>query len=239
MSLLILEGFYIYHYYSRYVTPVYSFTCECNIKVILRKYLNLENLEIFRPKYYQKYVSLLADETITFTQLKEKIPHIQIEPDRNSKKCQIHQPNITNEKTYKPGIFYIDNIFLRSVFSGIEMNEFYETLRLADNFEIGVWLEYFAIRYWVDSQYAWFTDFRNFSPTKEDKKMYRSQAFETKLLPLIQLDRNNFRDAINESLNSTNVIAPLVNLICDYGEPPTVSLGKIIHQFQTDIIKYS
>lgn len=235
MSFLKLEGFKLRSYSFKefndseptYVLPVYSFTCACQKKVILKEYFFSEDVfKIFRPKYYHQFV-LLNEQKTTYSTILDKIPSLEI---KTNERCPIH-PVLKKDDSFEPGRL----INSRARSNDTDLMELYNSFNEAENLKIGPWLEHFAVYYWVKAQYAWFTN-NPFHKTKEEKEKLLAISFETKLLDLIKPDIKNFSDTIHANL--TNIIPPLINLICDYSESPLHTLARIIQQLKHDIIKY-
>ncbi|AYV80474.1 MAG: hypothetical protein Harvfovirus2_4 [Harvfovirus sp.] len=226
MTQIRLEGFELFTSRSqKYFLPRYSYTCSCGIKVYLVEYLtnNLSKV-IFEPKFLKKYRKLVNDGN-SFD------PYTKIITQNSM--CELHPIEIGSEwdYNYRPGRFY------NNFFSSSEMEKFYLSLLESNYFLHGPWLGRFAYDYWAKCQYDYFGDF-NTNSTVEQKKINISRAVETKLLNMLQIDIDRLVNEIYKGFEFSNMISPLIGVICEYNCPAFQMMGKIIAQFKADIEKY-
>ncbi|AYV80756.1 MAG: hypothetical protein Harvfovirus6_6 [Harvfovirus sp.] len=207
--------------------PIYSYTCSCQIKnyITTKSFHSID--EIFKAKYYDKYIQL-KKQRLTALHCREQIPHIKINDDE---KCPIHLISDKND-------IYNDETYLAERFSGKSLDLTYKAFNEANIFEIGPWFASFAILYWGDVHYGWLYNLNNFSISQTPPTLRLSEALETKLLIHIQNDTNLFKEEISQGLASTNIIQPIRNIITDYSYSPLHMLGFLIHQLKNDINTY-
>ncbi|AYV80709.1 MAG: hypothetical protein Harvfovirus5_13 [Harvfovirus sp.] len=229
MQQIKLEGFRIFS--DHHVLPIYSYTCPCGIKVYLEDFISDTNRTIFKTKYFKNFRELVKGKTLhKESEYMKKIPHVEI---KINKICTNHPIKFT-PSDYKPANLYVHKIYYNPQYRNI-MDELYQSLLESDDFKIGSWLGRFALNYWVTGQHSWF-DHSNFSATLEQKKIFISEAAETKLLDKINQDLQKYLNEINKAL--PNIITPLRKVICEYNYSALHFMGVLIAQFKSDIEKY-
>ncbi|AYV80460.1 MAG: hypothetical protein Harvfovirus1_85 [Harvfovirus sp.] len=218
---------------ATYLLPVYSFICECNIKI----YLMDMDLCIFRPKYYKKY-NELREEKLSLAEYEKRMPCVSLTPDEK-KGCKTHpRVDCWTITGYNPAVIYLEKIYYQPQTSQC-WDELYESLKIAENFEI-YWISAFAIDYWATCQYGWFQGGTvNFNLTRQGKEKFMLNARETKFLGRIQMEMDKLQTEVYGELTRYDVIKPLVNIVCEYSNSPLHTMGKIIEQLKHDIVKYT
>ncbi|AYV84896.1 MAG: hypothetical protein Hyperionvirus51_3 [Hyperionvirus sp.] len=231
-----LEGFIIYDICDRYVLPIYSYICPCNVKIYLSDFLGSKTPLIFRPKFFKKYAALAEKNNISRVEFMEKIPHEDLTDElKNMNKLHPTEPCLKKSPLYRPAAVYCLEIY---DCPQQNMNILYPSLLESDNFEIGPWIGKFALNYWATCKYSWYSN-RNFNATVEDIKSYTAEASETHLLAKIKADEQILFTEINKGFASTNIILPLINIIIEYNCPPLHLMGKIIEKFKSDFERYT
>ncbi|AYV81846.1 MAG: hypothetical protein Harvfovirus68_7 [Harvfovirus sp.] len=233
-----LEGFEIYNSINleccTYLIPIYSHTCECQIKVYLITYRGASPLQdIFKPKYLEKY------ERLRYEKLKQTrsdymihIPHFRIKQDT---KCSVHHAIETND-FYKPSLIYNESLWHRPQ-DELWVAALVDSLKKADKFEIGSWLASYAINYWAATHYGWYINLSpQFNLSVKEKKSYLLLCSETELLDKINEDIDSYKKEVYGSME--NMIYPLVNIILEYNYSTLHLMGKVIGQFKRDIEAY-
>ncbi|AYV80462.1 MAG: hypothetical protein Harvfovirus1_87 [Harvfovirus sp.] len=225
-----LEGFRICG--DRYVFPIYSHTCDCNIK----KYLRIDSYELLRRQYYKKYIELRKEKVSMTSYIAGMFRRNPV-----AENCENHprleKNRLTCENYNEIEHAYFDNIHLRKQLDKAE--EFYKSLEISPNFDIWSWLGSVAANYWVACQYDWFSLTKKYNLSPQEKEVCIAEAYETRLLARIDSTMEKFRVEICCGLKTSNIILPLINIICDYADSPLFAVGKIIKQFKNDIVEYS
>ncbi|AYV81444.1 MAG: hypothetical protein Harvfovirus34_9 [Harvfovirus sp.] len=231
MTQIKLEGFEIFSHLQTYILPINSYVCACGIKVYLIENFCHE-LRIFKLKFFKKYRELVRAGVNPFDK------YIPVEIITQNSMCELHPIEISCNSTYKypPGAIFLTPSPYNINFPTV-IDKLYLSLLESNDFEMGGWVGRFAVNYWATCQYNFYKSC-TVNSTIEQKKIYISEAAETKLLEKIQIDVDKLTGAIYNAIGPQNVIGPLVNLICEYNCSAIQMMGKIITQFKNDIEKY-